>query len=94
MIHEDEVDLMSLMDDNRSCLHIAAENRNFEIVSLLINRENLLVNMQDRAGYTALHLASCNNDIDTVKVLLNSGLCDLNIYEKRIFRGARTKHSF
>lgn len=41
--------------------------------------------MKDKAGCTALHLAACNNDIDTVKVLLNSGLCDLNIFEKRIF---------
>lgn len=85
LIHEENVDLVSLMDDNRTPLHIAAENRHFEIVSLLIQKEKLLVNMKDKAGCTALHLAACNNDIDTVKVLLNSGLCDLNIFEKRIF---------
>ncbi|KAK8576839.1 hypothetical protein V6N13_121839 [Hibiscus sabdariffa] len=62
---------------NRTALHIAVENKRFDVLRVLIEvlrkkeycRET--VNRKDEDGNTALHLAARNDQLEMVKLLLN-----------------------
>ncbi|XP_052876539.1 ankyrin repeat-containing protein BDA1-like isoform X1 [Gossypium arboreum] len=63
--------------ENRSALHIAAENKRLDVLQILIRmlkkdyyREE--VNRKDEDGNTALHIAARNNQTQMLKLLLSS----------------------
>ncbi|KAH1045716.1 hypothetical protein J1N35_036500 [Gossypium stocksii] len=64
--------------ENRSALHIAAENKRLDVLQILIRmlkkkdyyREE--VNRKDEDGNTALHIAARNNQTEMLKLLLSS----------------------
>ncbi|XP_053398887.1 NF-kappa-B inhibitor epsilon-like [Mercenaria mercenaria] len=59
-------------------LHLAAANRHYGIIDVLINKE-IDVNMKEgKTGRTVLHNACLSGDITLVKVLLQQRFCNLN----------------
>lgn len=53
-----------------TALHIAARNKNIEIVKILLSN-NININIADNEGYTALMRAAAANDLEIVKLLLD-----------------------
>ncbi|KAM4713245.1 NF-kappa-B inhibitor epsilon [Anableps anableps] len=56
-----------------ACLHLAALNRQYQIMKLLMKKEADLDIQEGTAGKTALHLAVELHDITSVKLLLKKG---------------------
>ena len=57
----------------KTALHFAAEQRNFDIIKLLIVKGKADVNAKDIDGYTSLYIASGNEDINSMEYLLKNG---------------------
>ena len=57
----------------RTALHIAAWFGNLPSLEALLDKSKSQINLQDKSGNTALHLACQNNHKDTVSVLLRQG---------------------
>ncbi|CAK6962735.1 NF-kappa-B inhibitor epsilon [Scomber scombrus] len=56
-----------------ACLHLAALNRQHQMMNLLMNKEADLNIQEGTSGKTALHLAVELHDVTSVKLLLNGG---------------------
>jgi ankyrin repeat protein len=59
-------------------LHIAVKKHNIELLQLLLDSKKLDVNILNKENYTALHEACLQNNIESVKILLNAN-ADINI---------------
>ncbi|GAB4837337.1 hypothetical protein Ancab_039581 [Ancistrocladus abbreviatus] len=61
----------------QSILHVVAMNGNTTMVSYLLKklRTKKLMDMKDRDGNTALHLATMNDHLDVVSCLVDAGKC-------------------
>ena len=55
-------------EDPQSEILWASEHGNFELVNELLERDPLLVNTTDKDGYTPLHRACYNNNVQIVEV--------------------------
>ena len=54
-------------------------NNKTEIVNLFLLDKRVNLNKQDNYGWTGLHWACENGNTNLVKLILESGKCDLNI---------------
>ncbi len=61
-------------------IYYAVKNRNIEITKLLLEY-NANPNIENKNGWTLLHIASKNNSVDIVKLLIDAG-ADLYIKNK------------
>ncbi|CAG5110986.1 Oidioi.mRNA.OKI2018_I69.chr2.g5330.t1.cds [Oikopleura dioica] len=61
-------------DEEKTALHIAAENGQITLIRFLTNFDNKLLQDWDEEGNTALHLAAYNKRGKTVAELLNKGI--------------------
>ena len=65
---------------NCTCLHIACYYNRYEIISLLLTQyPNINPNLQKDDGSTPFHHACNNNNLESVKLLLNDERIDINI---------------
>lgn len=68
------LDFLSLLDVNQDTpLHTSVRFENLEISKHLINYTNINIDAQNKSGWTALHFASFYDDLDSVKLLIESG---------------------
>ena len=51
-------------------MHYAAEKKNYEILDILLNYENIEINPVDKEGKTPIHYAIINNNLRIVKKLI------------------------
>ncbi|KAK8979434.1 hypothetical protein V6N11_000580 [Hibiscus sabdariffa] len=69
--------IRDVTNQNRTALHIAVENKRFDVLRVLIGAlrkkeyDRETVNQKDEDGNTALHLAARNDQLEMVKLLLN-----------------------
>eukprot|EP01087_Luapelamoeba_hula_P020058 TRINITY_DN6762_c0_g1_i1.p1 TRINITY_DN6762_c0_g1~~TRINITY_DN6762_c0_g1_i1.p1 ORF type:complete len:1627 (-),score=259.91 TRINITY_DN6762_c0_g1_i1:102-4982(-) len=57
----------------QSLLHVAADKARFDVAEFLLSRESVNLNVQDKTGYTPLHAACFNGDLDVIGLLLVKG---------------------
>ena len=78
-----EVD--SKLNDNRTCLHIAASKEHLNLCKLLIEKYNIAIHSKDYGGATSLHSASSSGSIDVFEYLVeNGGEVDSRLNDHRI----------
>ena len=65
--------------DGKTCLYVAAENKQLHIVEFILTIPGLRVDMKRINGRTALYIASINGHIDIVKHLVEKGGKHMNI---------------
>ena len=63
-----------LNSDGRSILHVALASKHGELARFLIAQADVNLNVGDNTGTTALHMAVANDDLETTKLLLSSGV--------------------
>lgn len=59
-------------------LHYAVDDGLIDVAKVLIEKARIPLNTLDQSGWSALHLASGHNNVEMVKLLLDSG-ADANI---------------
>ena len=67
-----EQDLSFLNSEKDSLLHVAAENGFIELIQLLVD-DGLDVDQQNQSGRTPLFLAATHNQMNCIRLLLNTG---------------------
>jgi len=68
--------------DLQRAIHIAAIKNNFQMIQWIVKQSNTDINIVDRDGNTALHLASQLGHDDLIEILLQYG-ANLNIRNKK-----------
>ena len=79
---------------NRTVLHYCAMKGTLENM-IVLTKYKIDINLRDKQGFSALHVACNRNNLDCVKWLLNNKLCNVNIQDtknqtpltKAIFQG-------
>lgn len=64
-------DLTQLTADKRTTLHLAADRGDIPIFSLILTNEPLLINSQDLAGNTPLHVAAMARNVHILDFTLS-----------------------
>lgn len=69
--------LNSLGNQGSTALMLSARNSKMDVLKYLLDK-NANVNIRDELGYLPLHWATQNGHLDTVKLLIDNDLCDVN----------------
>ncbi|PKH51580.1 hypothetical protein CXF68_13190 [Tenacibaculum sp. Bg11-29] len=72
LINGENVNITRVIDANQSMLHYATNDKNTELIKLLIEHK-ININIKDEYGTTALHKAAKKGFISIVKMLIENG---------------------
>ena len=70
---EEGSDIYSKTKDGKSCLHLAAENRHFEICRELLENHSFDIHTRDDHGINVLHCAAKSGDLELLQYLIDNG---------------------
>lgn len=71
----------------KTCLHYACENKNMNVVSLILTNNKVDINRKDNNGKTAFMIACAKGDINIISILLQYNNIDIKLYDKYMLTG-------
>lgn len=75
------IDINAVDSETRTAFHYMAEHGFNNMLTEMLKQKNILVNLQTKEGWSALHLSAGNRSVESIKLLISNG-ADVNLKDK------------